>query len=116
MIQVTSEEAKIYKGCPVVLDHSTGFYVFPVCSLARGHSDDLFVLKQPTDQCIIKMAMHLPGYSRTIQGISTPWTLVDDPDRGHLIPKANLQALRRCLREVYPDLAERPFSATRLCW
>jgi len=99
MMHVTSEEAKIYKGCPVVLDHSTGFYIFP-----------------PTDQYIIKMAMHLPGYSRMIQGISTPWTLVDDPDRGHLIPKANLQALRRCLREVYPDLSERPFSATRLCW
>jgi len=31
MIQVTSEEAKMYKDCPVVFDLSTGFYIFPVC-------------------------------------------------------------------------------------
>lgn len=60
--------------------------------------------------------MHLPGYTRTVNGISTPWTVVDDPDRGLLVPKANLQILRKCLQEVYPALAEKPFSATRLCW
>ncbi|KAF8229018.1 FAD dependent oxidoreductase [Tricholoma matsutake] len=99
MMHVTSEEAKVYNDCPVVLDLSTGFYVFP-----------------PTDQGIIKMAIHLPGYTRMIEGISTPWTVVDDPDRGLLVPRTNLQALRKCLREVYPVLAEKPFSATRLCW
>jgi len=62
------------------------------------------------------MAMHLSGYTRTIQGISTPWTVANDSDRGLLIPRANLHDLRRCLREVYPALAEMPFSATRLCW
>lgn len=99
MMELSDEEAKVYGRCPVILDTCTGFYIFP-----------------PTSQGIIKMAMHLPGYTHMVGNISTPRTSVSDPERGLFIPKANLQELRRCLREVYPLLADKPFSATRLCW
>lgn len=32
MIQLSPEEAEIYKDCPVVVDFSSGFYIFPVSS------------------------------------------------------------------------------------
>ncbi|KAF8070757.1 FAD dependent oxidoreductase [Lyophyllum atratum] len=99
MIQLSDAEAELYKECPVVLDFSTGFYIFP-----------------PTDQGIIKMAMHLGGYTHMKDGISTPRTVTTDPDQGLSIPKLNVQQMRKHLHEVYPRLADKPFSATRLCW
>ncbi|RDB25467.1 L-pipecolate oxidase [Hypsizygus marmoreus] len=99
MVQLTDEEAKIYKDIPVVLDFGTGFYIFP-----------------PTESGIVKMAIHSAGYTHTTDGVSTPRTITTDPERGLLIPKSNVQLLRKYLREVYPKLAEKPFSATRLCW
>ena len=35
MIQLTPEEAKTYKDVPVVLDYTTGFYMFPVRNLFK---------------------------------------------------------------------------------
>lgn len=32
-IQLTPEEAERYRSCPVVLDFTSGFYIFPVCSV-----------------------------------------------------------------------------------
>ncbi|KAF5380555.1 hypothetical protein D9615_004704 [Tricholomella constricta] len=99
MLQLTEEEAERYKECPVVLDFSSGFYIFP-----------------PTDKGVIKMAMHLAGYTHTNGGVSTPRTVTTDAERGLLIPKSNIQQMRKHLREVYPELAKKPFFATRLCW
>lgn len=33
MVQLSDEEAAKYRHCPVVLDFSSGFYIFPVSSL-----------------------------------------------------------------------------------
>ncbi|KAG6813524.1 hypothetical protein H0H92_010229 [Tricholoma furcatifolium] len=99
MVQLDKEEAELYKDIPVVLDFETGFYVFP-----------------PTDKGIVKMAMHLAGYTHTKDGVSTPRTISDDPERGLLIPRYNAEELRKQLRKVYPKLAEKAFCATRLCW
>ena len=30
MVQLSRKEAEMYKDCPVVLDFSSGFYIFPV--------------------------------------------------------------------------------------
>jgi len=32
MVQLSEEEALAYRDCPVVLDFSSGFYIFPVSS------------------------------------------------------------------------------------
>ncbi|KXN85293.1 L-pipecolate oxidase [Leucoagaricus sp. SymC.cos] len=100
MIQLTEEEAAVYQDCPVVLDFTSGFYAFP-----------------PTAKNVLKVAIHGPGFThRAKSNISTPRTILSDPDTGLAIPKHVLQELRKGLREVYPDLAKKDFSCTRLCW
>jgi len=98
-IQLTPAETEIYQDCPVVLDFGSGFYVFP--------------------DGIMKMAIHAAGYTHTPTSgppISTPRTVTSHAQEGLLIPKSDVDALRRHLRHVYPDLAEKPFCGTRLCW
>ncbi|KAG1746494.1 FAD dependent oxidoreductase [Suillus lakei] len=92
-IQLTPEEAEEYRKTPVVLDLRTGFYVFP-----------------PTHRNVVKFAIHAAGHTYTVPGsnISTPRTIVSDPDNG--------LELRVQLRSVYPALSEKPFSGTRMCW
>lgn len=99
MVQLSDEEADKYRHCPVVLDFSSGFYIFP-----------------PNDKNVVKMATHSAGYTHTRGTVSTPRTISSNPVDGHCIPKASLQELRKHLRGVYPDLADKPFSNTRLCW
>ncbi|KJA28926.1 hypothetical protein HYPSUDRAFT_33382 [Hypholoma sublateritium FD-334 SS-4] len=101
-IQLSAEEGDIYRACPVVLDFKSGFYVFP-----------------PNKDNILKLAIHAAGYTYFGEGnstISTPRTITTDPSRGLHIPKAALQELRANLKNVYPDLAEKTFLGTRLCW
>lgn len=100
MIQLSEEERIKYSGVPVVLDLATGFYVFP-----------------PTREGIFKVALH--GRGRTVTneaGISAPRTVISDGEEGLRIPKSALPEFRSFLRRVYPDLADRPFLRTRLCW
>ncbi|KAF6760237.1 FAD dependent oxidoreductase [Ephemerocybe angulata] len=101
MIQLTPEEAAPYKETPVFLDFNTGFYVFPANA-----------------QNIVKMAIHCVGYTVTDAdtNISTPRTVTSNPTDGLAIPKPDLAQLRDQLRQVYPELAKKPFASTRLCW
>ncbi len=123
MIQLTEKEALAYKDCPTLLDLSTGFYIFPVCVLSwpTRHTYET-TPTQPTKGHVVKIAIHKFGYTHSvnIEGhdteISTPRTVVTDPVRGLAIPKRELQLLRTYLREIYPDLADKPFMGTRLCW
>lgn len=117
MIQLSKEEANLYKDCPVVLDFDSGFYIFPVSSHPY-YSSALNIIKfrQPNDKGVVKMAMHIGGYTYTDAGVSTPRTVTTDVARGLLIPKRDIQQMRGHLREVYPSLADKAFSATRLCW
>lgn len=80
---------------------------------------------QPNQDNVVKMAMHAAGYTYVPQdtsspsnglGISTPRTISNASENGLRIPKVVLAQLRAHLREVYPDLAEKPFLGTRLCW
>ncbi|KAJ7594956.1 FAD dependent oxidoreductase [Mycena floridula] len=99
MIQLSEEEAAAYRDCPVLLDFGSGFYCFP-----------------PNETNIVKMGIHAPGYTHSVQGISTPRTIVTDPERGLAIPKAAAKEIRDRLRYFYPGLAAHPFVKTRLCW
>jgi sarcosine oxidase/L-pipecolate oxidase len=69
---------------------------------------------------IVKFAIHCAGYTHIDEAkngtISTPHTITSDPVRGLLIPKSVVRDLRMHLKNVYPDLAAKPFCATRLCW
>jgi sarcosine oxidase/L-pipecolate oxidase len=101
-IQLTPQEAEIYRDCPVVLDFAAEFYTFP-----------------PNEDNIVKFAIHDSGFTHCpVPGntISSPRTVSSHPQDGLRIPKTRVQELRKRLRRVYPDLAEKPFTSTRLCW
>jgi sarcosine oxidase / L-pipecolate oxidase len=121
MIQLAEDVADAYRTCPVVLDFKSGFYVFPVRSFLRKSALSLLngPVFQPNDQHIVKAAIHTTGYthaSASGKGVSTPRTTGSNGNDGLRIPKVAVQAMRRALRGVYPDLANQPFSGTRLCW
>ncbi|KAF9268707.1 FAD dependent oxidoreductase [Marasmius fiardii PR-910] len=99
IIQLTQEEAGAYRDLPVTLNFETGFYSFP-----------------PTAEGILKMAFHRAGFTHVVEGISTPRTVTSHPENGLSIPKGVVKEFRENLRQVYPDLAQKPFTSTRLCW
>ncbi|KAI0753075.1 FAD dependent oxidoreductase [Daedaleopsis nitida] len=104
-VQLTPEEAEQYRKCPVYLDFHSGFYVFP-----------------PNHENIVKCAIHSGGFVQKIRAaksdiyVSTPRTVTSDGDDGLRIPRSSVQKIRTELRRIYPDLAQKPFSGTRLCW
>ncbi|KAK7691746.1 hypothetical protein QCA50_005146 [Cerrena zonata] len=70
------------------------------------------------------MAIHCSGHTFTQappsdsshRQVSTPRTSLSHGENGLRIPKDVLQTIRSNLRSVYPELAEKPFSGTRMCW
>ena len=116
-IQLTAEEGDRYRGCPVFLDFVSGFYIFPVSHQVVWHPSLLTGL-QPNVDNIVKMAilsngfLYKPGETQP----STPRTSLSDGEDGLRIPKVALTRLRGNLRRLYPELAEKSFGGTRLCW
>ncbi|KAF8589336.1 FAD dependent oxidoreductase [Ramaria rubella] len=101
-IQLSETEAKTYETVPIVLDYTSGFYIFP-----------------PDASNLLKFALHSAGYTHTrnVSGVavSTPRTHISHPDQG-TIPLEMAESLRTALASLYPDLGQRPFSNTRMCW
>jgi len=76
---------------------------------------------QPTDDNVVKLAIHDSGVVHyplgdTDNPISTPRTVSSHGDDGLRVPQSSLRRLRSSLRGIYPELAKKPFAATRLCW
>ncbi|OBZ69672.1 L-pipecolate oxidase [Grifola frondosa] len=105
LMQLTPEEGERYRKCPVYLDFNSGFYMFP-----------------PNADNVVKMAIHASGYTQMLPAdgstspISTPRTIQSHGEQGLRIPRSALKELRQELAKVYPELAAKPFSWTRLCW
>jgi sarcosine oxidase/L-pipecolate oxidase len=108
-----AEQEKLAK-MPVILNLSTGLFVIP-----------------PQDR-VLKIARHAYGYinpvtlgsaslplspgSPSSATVSLPRTALTDPSL--VIPAEGAADLRRALREMipWPELQDRPFSKTKLCW
>lgn len=104
-IDLTEADMERYKSMPVTIDFSTGWFAIPPYD---GH---------------LKVARHAEGYTHTTvltcqQGksrtCSVPRTSVTHGEQQ--IPKEGEEFLRAGLRTYLPDLADRPFSNTRVCW
>ncbi|KAI9709725.1 MAG: hypothetical protein M1820_003127 [Bogoriella megaspora] len=108
-IDLSQEEQERYRKSPVLMNMSRGMFVVP-CS--QGH---------------LKVARHAYGYVNPVRirhpdplrrgeeiTVSLPRTKMDDPELW--IPDEGRKACREALREMVPDLGERPFSQTRICW
>ncbi|OKL57028.1 hypothetical protein UA08_07345 [Talaromyces atroroseus] len=71
----------------------------------------------PDENRVIKVAsVHFVTNFKTskISGVSLPRFREDNPGDG--VPNAIQRRLRNWVREVVPDLADRPWSDTRMCW
>ncbi|PGH05602.1 hypothetical protein AJ79_06769 [Helicocarpus griseus UAMH5409] len=100
-LQLSPEETKHYSSLPI-MDNLEFGYLFPpqkngVLKLAHGH----FVVNTKTD----------PETGLTT---SIPHTFVESPKDG--LPLEIEAAMRRDLKRVLPELADRPFCYTRICW
>ncbi|KAI1759246.1 putative fructosyl amino acid protein [Hypoxylon sp. FL1150] len=112
-LELTEEEQAKLENIPVLLNVSTGYFVIPprnrVLKVARhgyGYLNPKSLLKSP---------LGAPG-SKTPKLVSRPHTHLDDS--ALTIPHEGEKALRDALRKIvpWPELQERPFSKTRLCW
>ncbi|KAJ5542604.1 FAD dependent oxidoreductase [Penicillium sp. DV-2018c] len=99
-IQLTPSEAKRYAAMPIMDNLELGYY-FP-----------------PQEDGVFKMAhsQFITNVQTAKSGITTsvPHTFFQEPADG--LPLEIEAQMRRNLRRVFPELADRPFCYTRLCW
>ncbi|KAI6083245.1 putative fructosyl amino acid protein [Hypoxylon rubiginosum] len=113
-LELTEEEQAKLEKIPVLLNISTGFFVIPprnrVLKVARhgyGYLNPKPLAKPPSG---------IPGSKATSKLVSQPYTHLDNSALS--IPPEGETALRKALRKIipWPELQDRPFSKTRLCW
>jgi sarcosine oxidase / L-pipecolate oxidase len=99
---------KTYRDLPISITFSTGWFIFP----PHPESKEL------------KMAIHGWGYTRSPgeleQEALNPDTsmppLKAPRERANYVPADGEARLREGLREILPELADRPFARQVLCW
>lgn len=102
-VQLSSEEAASLKDMPVLIDMSSGFFIFP-----------------PTpDTHRLKVARHSHGFEAQVHTedgrvISSP--KLAPTGASDFIPEEAEKALREGLRYILPQFADRPWQRRRLCW
>ncbi|OOF92555.1 hypothetical protein ASPCADRAFT_153239 [Aspergillus carbonarius ITEM 5010] len=107
-MRLTPEEMEKYRELPVYINFSTGWFNFP------PHEDT----------GLLKMAVHGWGYTRKPEkGESTAVKsnpsmppLIPPRERRNFAPADGEARLREGLREILPELADRPFERVALCW
>lgn len=106
-IQLTLEEARSLESTPVMINMSTGVFVFP-----------------PTPGSnILKLARHGYGYANEVtvrsdgaeRTISSPKRDGSNASTGYIPDDAD-ECLRDGLRRFFPKFADRPWMNRRLCW
>ncbi|KAJ5380842.1 L-pipecolate oxidase [Penicillium cataractarum] len=106
-IQLTQEEARSLDNTPVMINMTTGVFVFP-----------------PTPGSnILKLARHGYGYANEVtvdvdgvkRTISAPKFDSSNSETGYLPEDAD-EDLRKGLRQFFPKFADRPWMNRRLCW
>lgn len=105
-IQLTPEETAAMSHHPVLIDFNTGVFCFP-----------------PTPNGILKLARHGYGYATSVPAVyGTVKRTVSSPNRdkdnsaSNFLPPDADKALREGLARFFPNLADRPWLRTRLCW
>lgn len=103
VIELTDSEAHRYRNAPVTRLIDNGFYVFPPCKCDSGW--------------VMKFAIHQKGFLNPQPGFpSLPRTQLTRGYEFQQVPAAAKVQLKRGLERVYPELAQREWKASRLCW
>lgn len=103
-IQLTEEEAARLRGMPVIINYSTGMFVFPP---SPGTN-------------LMKVARHGYGWATEVQTrdgrvISSP--RLDGSNTGSsYLPDDADKALREGLQQLLPEFANHPWMFRRMCW
>lgn len=103
-IQLTEEEAARLRGMPVIINYSTGMFVFPP---SPGTN-------------LMKVARHGYGWATEVQSrdgrvISSP--RLDGSNTGSsYLPDDADKALREGLQQLLPEFAKHPWMFRRMCW
>ncbi|KAI0836294.1 putative fructosyl amino acid protein [Hypoxylon sp. FL0890] len=114
-IDLTEEEQEKLEKIPVVLNLTTGLFVIPPRNRVLKFARHAFGYLNPRP--LSNPPLGVPGSGKpTPNVVSQPYTHLDDADIS--IPKEGEKALREAVRRMipWPELQERPFSRTRLCW
>lgn len=107
-LRLTPEEMAKYQRLPICINFSTGWFNFP------PHKDT----------SLLKMAVHGWGYERAPDqqereilksDVSTPPFAVSN-GRKNYVPEDGERRLRAGLKELLPELADRPFERVAVCW
>lgn len=91
-IRLSDEEVKSLRGCPVVLNLDQGFFFEP-----DGDND-------------LKFCNEFPGY------INMENSGTSIPVYRNQIPIEAEEQMRKFLKQVFPEISERPFNVTKICW
>lgn len=107
-VRLTPQEMEKYQNLPIYSNFSTGWFNFP------PHKETQ----------TLKMAIHGWGYTRTPtaddhnsvkSNISSP-PLIPPRQRINYVPADGEVRLREGLREILPELGNRPFEKLAMCW
>ncbi|KAL4967696.1 NAD(P)/FAD-dependent oxidoreductase [Aspergillus stella-maris] len=115
-MRLTPEEVKKYQDLPIYYNASTGWFNFPA---------------HPETQTL-KVAIHGWGYTRSLTSherqvmnlpspsnkggdLSAP-PLTAYEERKNFTPKEGEARLKKGILEILPELADRPFERTSVCW
>lgn len=108
-LRLTEAEKRKYQGLPIYVNLSTGWFNFP----------------PHPETSLLKVAIHGSGYTRTIsdeesQIMETKTTFSSPPlriarERSNFVPPDGEIRLREGLRELLPELGDRPFDRAAIC-
>jgi sarcosine oxidase/L-pipecolate oxidase len=107
-MRLTDDEMERLQDLPICINFATGWFNFP------PHPDTK----------MLKVAIHGWGYTRSptafektqVQHPVSSLPLVAPRERQNFAPKDGVKRLRDGLREILPELADRPFDRLALCW
>ncbi|KAM6519363.1 hypothetical protein FALCPG4_013003 [Fusarium falciforme] len=99
VIQLEPHEVEKYKDIPIIDDFEQGI-IFP--------PDENGLIKL----CSVRLVTNYKNHD--VPGASILHSIGDYPDDG--CPKELEDEIRQFVREMIPELADRPFVTTRLCW
>lgn len=106
-LKLTDDEVSKWKSMSITTNLSTGFNIFP------PHNGEIKCLRRSAGYRNTVTIPH-PEHPGTMVETSLPRTTVTNPT--DMIPADAEAALRDNLRELMPQLADRPFDRTKVCW